>query len=129
MSWVITTLAGVVAGAAGSMGLGGGSVLLLYLTLIAGVSQLEAQGINLIVFLPTAAVALLLHSRSGLVEWREALICAAAGLLGAWGGFAIAGSIGTAALSKIFGGFMLLLGIRELFAPARRTQPKRANSP
>ena len=40
------------------MGLGGGTVLLIYLSLSAQVPQLTAQGINLLVFIPTAAVAL-----------------------------------------------------------------------
>ena len=47
--------AGFAAGALGAMGLGGGSVLILYLTLCAGLPQLQAQGINLTFFLPCAA--------------------------------------------------------------------------
>ena len=113
--WILPTLAGIVAGIAGAMGLGGGSVLLLYLTLFAGVPQMQAQGINLIFFIPNAIIALILHSRSGLVAWREALTCASSGLVGAFIGFSLADRIDSDALGIIFGIFMLVLGIRELF--------------
>ena len=33
-----------------SMGLGGGMILILYMTLIAGMEQLTAQGVNLLFF-------------------------------------------------------------------------------
>lgn len=113
--WILPTLAGIVAGIAGAMGLGGGSVLLLYLTLFAGVPQMQAQGINLIFFIPNAIIALILHSRSGLVAWREALTCASSGLVGAFIGFSLADRIDSDALGIIFGIFMLILGVRELF--------------
>ncbi|MBP1580771.1 MAG: sulfite exporter TauE/SafE family protein, partial [Oscillospiraceae bacterium] len=51
----------------GSMGLGGGSLLLLYLMLFTDLPQAEAQAINLFLFLPTAAVAILLHKKNGLL--------------------------------------------------------------
>ena len=114
--WFLPALAGLLSGMAGAMGLGGGSILLLYLTLWAGVPQLRAQGINLIFFIPNAVVALLLHSRSGLVDWRTALLSALAGLLGAGGGFLLAERVGDGGLRTVFGIFMLLLGLRELFA-------------
>lgn len=112
--WAV--LAGLLSGMAGAMGLGGGSVLLLYLTLWAGIPQLRAQGINLLFFIPNAVTALLLHSRSGLIDRRSALICAAGGILGAGAGFLLAGRAGEGGLRVIFGVFMLLLGLRELFA-------------
>lgn len=114
--WLIASLAGLLSGMAGAMGLGGGSVLLLYLTLWAGVPQLQAQGINLLFFIPNAIVALLIHSRSGLVQWRTALTCAAGGLIGAAGGFLLAEKISGGGLGKVFGIFLLVLGVRELFS-------------
>ena len=115
--WIIATLAGIAAGIAGALGLGGGSVLLLYLTVFAGMTQRHAQGINLIFFIPCAITAVLTHSRSGLVVWREALPCAAVGLLGSVGGYLLAGAIDEGMLRKIFAIFLLILGANELFRP------------
>ena len=113
--WILTTIAGFVAGIAGALGLGGGSVLLLYLTMFAGVAQRQAQGINLIFFIPCAITALIVHSRSRLIQWREALPCAAVGLFGSVGGYMLSGLLDESILRMIFAVFLLVLGVREMF--------------
>ena len=52
-----TILAAFFSGLAGSLGLGGGGVLVLYLALALGMSQLKAQGINLLFFIPCAVLS------------------------------------------------------------------------
>ena len=52
---MIEAIVGLVSGVVSGMGIGGGSILILYLTLFAGMAQQQAQGINLLYFLPTAA--------------------------------------------------------------------------
>lgn len=116
--WIIPSLAGLLAGMAGAMGLGGGSVLLLYLTLVAGVSQLTAQGINLMFFLPCALASVVFSIKSGLIAKKEALLGIAAGVPGAIAGCLLAGWLG-GGLRTLFGCYMLILGLRELFR--RRT--------
>lgn len=111
---LIMCAAGLLSGAAGAMGLGGGGVLMIYLTLFAGVEQIEAQGINLLFFLPCAAVSILMSSREGLIDWKTALPVAGAGLLGALVGYFLSGIIGGEWLGKIFGVYMLVLGAKEL---------------
>lgn len=113
--WLIAAAAGFASGIAGALGLGGGSVLLLYLTIFAGVSQRQAQGINLIFFIPCAITALLVHSRSRLISWQEALPCAAVGLLGSVGGYMLSGWFDESTLQVFFAIFLLALGLRELF--------------
>ena len=66
MNWVLMAVAGFAAGVAAAMGLGGGFVLLVALTLT-GTAQREAQWINLVFFLPVAALALFLHRKNGLL--------------------------------------------------------------
>ena len=61
----IAILAGFGSAVLASMGMGGGSILILYLTLMAGVPQREAQGMNLLFFLPIGAASLWLHWRQG----------------------------------------------------------------
>ncbi|GHU55967.1 hypothetical protein FACS1894132_12830 [Clostridia bacterium] len=113
-----------------SLGLGGGMVLILYLTLFTGVNQIDAQGINLIFFLPIAVLSLIFHTKNKLVEWKIILPAIVTGCIGAFIGSFIAGNIETAMLSKLFGGFVLIIGIKELFsqgAPAGSPRPNPNN--
>ena len=61
---VVGTLSGVIA----SMGLGGGFVLLIWLTLHDGMPQREAQGVNLLFFLPIALISVIMHIRAGFID-------------------------------------------------------------
>lgn len=97
------------------MGLGGGSILLLYLTLFANTEQFRAQGTNLIFFIPCALVALWLHHKEGRIQWRTVLSTAVYGLLGSVAGYWLGGFLGGKWLGKVFGLFLLALGTRELF--------------
>lgn len=107
-------IVGFFAGLAGGMGIGGGGILLLYLTAFSGASQLFAQGINLVFFLGTAPVALFGHIRNGFVKWKTAAVSAVFGLPGVIIGFNIAQSIDKTLLRGIFSVFLLFIGIREL---------------
>jgi len=100
----------------GALGMGGGSVLIIYLTVYLGLEQLKAQGINLVFFLPVAAVALIFHHKHRLIKWRVALPCSAIGLVGVYFGTRLAMYAGSSLLGKLFGGFLLIIGLRELFA-------------
>jgi len=100
----------------GALGMGGGSVLIIYLTAYLGLEQLAAQGINLVFFLPVAAVALIFHHKHSLIKWKVALLCAAVGLAGVYFGQMIAMRVGSELLQKLFGGFLLIIGLREIFA-------------
>lgn len=114
MSFLISLLAGTVAGVLSGFGVGGGTLLLLYLTAFAGVEQRLAQGINLIYFLPAAAAALPAHVKNGYVDRSAVLPAILAGLatagLCAWA----ASSMDTELLRRCFGGFLLVVGLREL---------------
>ena len=115
MSWPVIIVVSLTSGLLGSLGMGAGAVLLLYLRVFGGAGQFEAQGINLIFFLPIAALSIVLHARNGLVSWKAAGICILAGLpavlLGVW----LGGLAGGGLLSKLFAGLLLIIGVRELF--------------
>ena len=57
MGWLIALLAGTITGILSAFGIGGGSLLLIYLTSFAAIDQHQAQGINLLYFLPAAAAS------------------------------------------------------------------------
>ena len=84
MIW--TVLAGLLSGALGAMGLGGGGVLVIYLTLAAQIEQTTAQGVNLLLFIPCALLALIPYCRKKLICWKIALPAILFGLAGAFAG-------------------------------------------
>ncbi len=108
-------LAAALAALAGGLGLGGGSILLLYLTIFLEMPQPMAAGINLLFFLPTGGVALYLHHRHGLVNWRLALCLLIPGVVGAVVGSLLTYAINPTFIGRIFGGLVLIMGIHELF--------------
>ena len=62
---VLPLLAGVGCGVLSAWGVGGGTLLLLVMTLFFGVDQAAAQGVNLLYFLPTAAMGLIWPRQTG----------------------------------------------------------------
>jgi len=84
MSWVWATAASFFGAVISALGMGGGGILLIYLTAYLGMSQLEAQGINLVFFLPVAAVALVIHAKHKLIRWKVVLPFVALGLPAVW---------------------------------------------
>ena len=124
--WLIPLLAGAATGILSGFGVGGGSLLLIYMTSFAGVPQNLAQGINLLYFLPTAGAALPAHFKNGYVEKAALAPAILAGLAGtalaAWA----ATSIDTQLLRRCFGAFLLVIGLRELFleSPADGRSPR-----
>lgn len=106
---------GFLAGFAGGLGVGGGGILLLYLTAFAGVEQLSAQGINLLFFLPTAAAALFIHLKNGFVKWKTAFLASAFGIPGVFIGYFIAKNIDKTFLRVFFALFLLFVGLKEFF--------------
>lgn len=123
MSFLIALLAGTATGILSGFGVGGGTLLLLYMTAFAGVPQTTAQGINLLYFLPAAATALPAHLKNGYVEKAAALPAIVAGLAGtalaAW----IATALDVELLHRCFGGFLLVIGIIELVRKPRTADP------
>lgn len=118
--WLMPFLVGAATGVLSGFGVGGGTLLLVYMTAFAGVDQRLAQGINLLYFLPAGLMALPAHFRNGYVE-RGALIPAiGAGLacaaLGSW----LATGMEVGLLRKLFGGFLMVVGTAELFGKGEK---------
>ena len=116
MELISALLAGFFAAVLSSMGMGGGGILLVYLTLSAGIPQLTAQGINLLFFLPVACVSLVIHHKNHLVNWKMVLPAIPIGLIGVFIGSRLASWLGSDMLSKIFAVLLLWIGLRELLA-------------
>lgn len=115
VTFLLPAFCGAAAGFLSGLGVGGGTLLILCLTVFFGYGQREAQGINLLYFLPTAGIAAALHRKNGLVVKQAALPAIFAGLLAAAPAAWAATMLDTALLRKIFGTLLALVGFRELF--------------
>lgn len=111
LAFPIAILLGFLAG----LGVGGGSLLMLWLTSVVNMDYGVAKTVNLLFFLPTALIATLFHKKQGSVEIRKilpAIICACI----AAAVFSYIGKhMDTSLLKKLFGGILILTGLRELF--------------
>ena len=104
------------------LGVGGGSLLILWLTLIVQMPQETARSINLLFFLPTALIASLFRWKRGTLQIRKILPAILGGIgasvLFTW----ISGHISSESLRAPFGILLLITGLRELFYRPRNTK-------
>lgn len=108
---IIGLLSGIISG----MGIGGGSILIPSLVLFNNVEQIQAQGINLVVFIPVAIIALFTHKKEGNLDKQIGKGIILGGIVGAVIGSLIAVKIEQDNLRKYFGVFLLLIGLYEFF--------------
>ena len=108
--YILPFLCGLGAGIISAWGVGGGTLLLLVMTLFLGVDQRTAQGINLLFFLPTAASALWCHYKGGFLDKPTLKAALPFALAAALGGAWLATAVDTALLRKPFGVYLLLSG-------------------
>ena len=116
---MINILTGFFSGIISGMGIGGGAILIPALILAENISQQTAQGINLTYFIPTAAIALFVHLKNKSIETKTALFLGAAGLPGAALGSYLAGNLSNDILRRMFGIFLLAVGIYEILKGIR----------
>lgn len=109
MLWYV--VAGIAGGVIGGMGMGGGTLLIPILTLLLSVGQLEAQAINLIVFVPMAIVTLIIHIKNKLVDFKKLIYSLPLALVLAVIGALLVKKIDESVLKATFGVFMLIVGV------------------
>ena len=115
MKFAIAVLIGAATGVISSWGIGGGTLLVLYMSAFTKISQHASQGINLLYFLPTSAAALVSHIKNKLIDWKcvvPAIIC---GVPTAVMTSLLALNLETKILSKCFSVFVIVVGVSEFF--------------
>lgn len=112
---MIEIISGFFSGIISGMGIGGGMILIPSLVFFLSLSQTQAQGVNLWYFIPTAIISLIVHTKNKNVEWKKILFIILSGvpfsLLGAYTAFKITPVL----LGKLFGGFLIIFGIKEIY--------------
>ena len=106
---------GCLLGFLSGIGIGGGSLLLLWLTLVLKLPQEAARSINLLFFIPTALIASLFRWKQGALEIKNVIPAMLAACVSAGVFTRIGQQADTALLKKLFGVLLLVTGLRELF--------------
>lgn len=101
------------------MGVGGGGLLVLYLTLFQNMEPAMAQGINLFFYLASVAASLPGHIRSHRIRWRPLLLLLAGGLPCAFFASRLAQASSPAVLRILLGAFLVLGGLFALLRPKK----------
>ena len=121
-SLVFALAVGTVLGFLSGLGVGGGSLLVLWLTLVLGMDQETARGINLLFFLPSACIACALRWRQGALHFRPLLPAVLAGSAAAACFSFLSTWLPIDILKKLFGCLLLVTGLRELlYRPKKKS--------
>ncbi len=113
MRIIYFVLSGLIGGIIGGMGMGGGTLLIPIITIFLAVEQRNAQAVNLLVFIPMAIVALGIHIKNKLVDFKVGILIMCSGIIFSILGSFWANEINNNILRKIFAVFLLLVGVYQ----------------
>lgn len=121
---MVLFIIGLASGIISGMGIGGGAILIPALVIFAKPTQQIAQSVNLLFFIPTAIVALIIHIRNKRIDFKMALPIIITGLAGAGIGAALAVNLPGEVLRKWFGVFLLAMGVYEMLRKGKKERNK-----
>ena len=117
---IVSTLLAFLAG----LGVGGGSLLILWLTVVLNYPQEQARILNLLFFLPCAIVSTMFRWKQGCLDFKKILPAIIAGCFVAGICTCFSRNLDISILKKLFGGLLVLTGIRELlYRPKNKEHP------
>lgn len=111
---------GLISGIVGGLGMGGGTVLILLLSMFANIEQHIAQGTNVIFFVPTAIAAIFVFIRNKNIKFKVGIPVCLWGLLGAFIGASISSNMEVGILRKCFGIFLIIIAIYQTYSLYKR---------
>ena len=106
---------GIISGIVTGLGMGGGTILILLLSLFMNMEQHIAQATNLIFFIPTSLSAILINLKQKNVDKKLAITISFYGIIGAVVGAKISENISSQKLRKYFAIFILIIAIHEVY--------------
>lgn len=106
---------GIIAGIVAGMGMGGGTILILLLTLFMQLGQHESQGVNLIFYIPTSIVAIFINLKNKNIDIKLGNQLAIFGFLGAIIGGIISVNMDVKLLKNIFAIFLIIIAFYEIY--------------
>jgi len=120
MEFVWYATAGVLSGILGGMGMRGGTILIPLLSIFYKVGQHTAQAINLIGFIPMSVVALIIHFKNKLVDFKNVIKIVLPGIATCIVGCFIARAMSADLLKRCFGGFLIILSVFQLLTELKK---------
>ena len=121
---ILTLPVSAVLGFLAGLGVGGGSLLMLWLTMAVGMEYTDARIINLLFFLPSAFISTMFRHSQGTIDIKKVMPAVICGCIVAALFSFVGKQTDTALLKKIFGGLLILTGLRELFYRTEKGQKK-----
>ena len=112
---MIEIITGFISGIVSGTGMGGGTILILCLSIFLGIDQKIAQATNLIFFIPTSIAAIYINIKEKNINFKVAKVIIFFGVIGAVVGAFIAQNIDTKLLKKLFGVFLSFIAIHEIY--------------
>lgn len=126
MQWLTDILISSILGFLAGIGTGGGSLLILWLTLVRGISPEQTRTINLLFFLPSAVIATFINIRKDRVVIKKITPAVIAGCIAAAAASALGKNMDTEILKKLFGGLLIFAGLREITYKKRDQRLRKA---
>ena len=116
---LILVAIGILAGfISGSLGVGGGIIIVPGLVFFLGLTQHQAQGVSLgMMIAPIGLLAFINYYKAGHINLKYSILLLALFFVGSYLGSLMAVQLPAATLKKIFGALMLVAGIRMIFWP------------
>lgn len=121
-SFPVAAAVGVALGFLAGLGVGGGSLLMLWLTVILGTEYTTARTINLLFFIPTALISCFFRRKQGALDFKNILPAILSGTASAAIFSMLSGQFDLAVLKKGFGILLVVTGLRELFYRPRKAR-------
>lgn len=106
--------------------MGGGTILILCLSLFLGKDQHVAQGANLIFFIPTSITSISTNIKQKLIKWKTGLIVSGFGVIAAIIGAKISIGLETNKLKMYFGIFLLIIAGIEIIILLKKEKSKKS---
>lgn len=125
---MIEILTGFISGIVSGTGMGGGTILILCLSLFLGIDQKIAQATNLIFFIPTSIAAIYVNIREKKINFKVAKFIIFFGIIGSIIGAIIAQKMDTKILKKSFGIFLAFIAIHEIYVLFKMYKNKKRNN-
>ena len=119
----VALIVGAALGYLAGLGVGGGSLLILWLTLVLRMEYPIARGINLLFFIPAAVITCLIRRKQGLVSLKKSYPAIISGCIAAAAVSLFSTNLDLTIMKKLFGGLLLLTGLRELRYKPKKEEP------
>lgn len=114
MEYIIGIPVGILLGIASGLGLGGGSLLVLWLNFYMKMEQTDIRMVNLLFFIPCALISTMIYRKNSLLPWKKLILGTIAGCIASAAFSWISGNIQLEILKSLFGVLLIVAGIQQL---------------